>query len=80
MTQEPLYSALVLCNELYGVELDEDTFETYAMTAYNKIGNHNYKMKVAHVTPQPDKTGGWFVCIPEDLLYIEAITLPFEDA
>lgn len=80
MTQEPLYSALVLCNDLYGVELDEDTFETYAMTAYHKIGNHNYKMKVVRLTPQADPSGGWFVCAPKDLNYIEAITLPFEDA
>ena len=30
----PFYTALSQAYELYGVELDEDTFETYAMSAW----------------------------------------------
>jgi hypothetical protein len=44
MKQYPLYTALTQLYELHGLELDEDTFETYALSAYNKIGNKNYRM------------------------------------
>jgi len=36
---ENFYSAISLTRELFGIELDEDIFETYALTAWNKIGN-----------------------------------------
>ena len=39
MKKYPMYTALSQLNEFYGIELSEDTFETYALSAYNKIGN-----------------------------------------
>lgn len=65
---------------MYGVELDEDQFETYAMSAWHKIGNRIYKMYLMHATPECDPEGGWHVCLPCNADIIEAITLPFEDA
>ena len=42
MEKYKFYSALSHCYETYGVELDEDQFETYAMSAWRKIGNKDY--------------------------------------
>lgn len=80
MIKDPFYSAYPLVYELYGVEIDEDTFENLGMIAWRKIGNKDYKMKVVHMKPQHDPCGGWYVCKPCDVDQIEAITLPFEDA
>lgn len=80
MKKYPFYTALSQAYELYGIELDEDTFETYAMSAYHKIGNKNYKMYLMHAHPQCDPDGGWYVCLPCNCDTIEAVTLPFEDA
>lgn len=80
MTKYPIYAALEHAREMYGVEIDEDQFETYAMSAWNKIGNKDYRMYVTKIHPEPDVEGGWSVCKPCNLDEVEAITLPFEDA
>lgn len=80
MKKFDFYTALSQCYEMYGVELDEDTFETYAMSAWRKIGNKDYKMYLMHAHPEVDCEGGWFVCLPCNCDTVEAITLPFEDA
>ena len=77
---ENFYSALSLARELYGVELDEDTFETYALTAWNKIGNKETKLYHVKLRPECDIDGGSFVKKPCNLDEIEAITLNWEDA
>lgn len=78
--KENFYSALALANDLYGVELDEDQFETWGMVGWNKIGNKDYILKHFIGHPEPQKDGGWAICKPCDLNQIEAITLPYEDA
>lgn len=80
MKKYPFYSALSHCYEMYGVELDEDQFETYAMSAWFKIGNKDYKIYKTRMHPIEDPDGGWYVCMPCNLSSIEAITLDFEDA
>lgn len=80
MEKYKFYSALSHCYETYGVELDEDQFETYAMSAWRKIGNKDYKMYLLKANPICDNEGGWYVCLPCNCDTIEAITLPFEDA
>lgn len=76
----PMYTALTQLDEFYGIQLNEDTFETYAMSAYEKIGNKDYKMYRLKAVPECDPDGGWFVCKPCNLDSIEAITLNFESA
>lgn len=76
----PLYTALSQLYEIYGIELDEDTFETYALSAYNKIGNKQYNLHLIKVHPEKDPLGGWFITKPCDMSSIEAITLDFESA
>ncbi len=80
MTKYPFYTALTQLKDFYGIDLDEDTFETYAMSAYNKIGNKDYKMYHFKAIPEPDCDGGWYVEKPCNLSSIEAITLNFEAA
>lgn len=80
MKQYPLYTALTQLFELHGVELDEDTFETYAMSAYNKIGNKNYRMYRARLTPKRDCDGSLYIEKPCNLDSIESITLDYESA
>lgn len=75
-----MYTALTQLDELYGVQLDEDTFETYAISAYNKIGNKDYKIYRLKAYPVADPDGGWFIDKPCNLDEIEAITLNFESA
>lgn len=75
-----LYTALSQLYEFHGVELDEDTFETYALSAYKKIGNKECKLYRIRLIPEMDIEGNWFVCKPCNLDSIEAITLDYESA
>lgn len=77
---ENFYSAISLVRELYGIELDEDVFETYALTAWNKIGNKQMKLYKSKFCPIPDGDCGSYIPVPCNLDTIEAITLNFEDA
>lgn len=78
MTKYPLYTALSNLYEIYGIEMDEDTFETYAMAAWKKIGNKDYRIYRLKAFPVKDPDGGWYICKPCNLDAIEAITLNFE--
>lgn len=80
MSKFPIYAALSLANDLYGVEMDEDLFETYAMSAWKLIGNKDYRMYSTVIEPQADSEGGWSVCTPCNMDQVDSITLPFEDA
>ena len=80
MKKYPFYTALSQLSEIYGLELDEDTFETYGLSAYNKIGNKDYRMYRTRLYPQSDPDGGWYVEKPCNLDSIEAITLDYESA
>ena len=80
MKKYPFYTALSQAYELYGVELDEDTFETYAISAWQKIGNRDFKMYFFQATPQCDPEGGWYICLPCNCDTVEAVTLPCEDS
>ena len=80
MIKYPMYTALTQVSELHGLELNEDTFETYAMSAYNKIGNKDYRLYRTRLYPKADPDGGWFVEKPCNMDSIEAITLDYESA
>jgi len=57
----PFYTALSTLYDLYGVELDEDTFENFAINAYRKIGNANIVPKVIQLHPQLDCDKNWVI-------------------
>jgi hypothetical protein len=80
MKKYPMYTALTQLNELHGLVLNEDAFETYAMSAYNKIGNKDYRLYRTRLYPKADPEGGWYIEKPCNLDSIEAITLDYESA
>lgn len=73
-TKYPLYTALTQLYDMHGVELSSDLFETFALSAYNKIGNKDYRMYRIKARPQKDIDGFWFIEKPCNLHSIEAIT------
>ena len=80
MKKYPFYTALSQAFEMYGLELDDDIFETYGMSAYNKIGNKDYRMYKVRLTPKADSQGGWYIEKPCNFDSVEAITLDYESA
>ena len=80
MKKYPFYTAFTQINELYGLTLETDTFETYGMSAYNKIGNKDYRMYKVRLTPKSDPQGGWYIEKPCNFDSVEAITLDYESA
>lgn len=74
------YTAISLLQDMYGIELDEDLFETYALTAWNKIGNKQTRLYRTKLYPTCSPEGGSYVAKPCNLDRIEAITLGYEDA
>ena len=80
MKKYPFYAAIEHAREMYGLELDEDLFETYGMSAWQKIGNKDYRTYITKINPECDPEGGWSVRKPCNLDSIEAITLNFESA
>lgn len=80
MKTYPFYAALEHARDMYGLELDEDLFETYGMSAWHKIGNKQYRTYVTKIYPKCDPEGGWSADTPCNLSAIEAVTLNFESA
>ena len=79
MTHYPIYAAWQHAKDMYGLEISQDTFETYAMSAFLKIGNKECRLYRTKIHPKPDCEGGWVATKPCNLDTIEAITTGFED-
>lgn len=79
MTHYPIYAAWQHAKDMYGLEISQDTFETYAMSAFLKIGNKECRLYRTKIHPKPDDEGGWSAAKPCNLDTIEAITTGFED-
>lgn len=79
MQKYPFYSALSLANDLFGVEMSENQFETWGIVAYQKIGNKESLLKKVTLPVQKDN-GKFFIVKPCDLSAVEMITIDMEDA
>lgn len=79
MKKYPIYAALAHAKDMYGLELSQETFEVYAMSAFLKIGNKDCRLYRTKIYPQPDPDGGWYAEVPCNFDAVEAITLNFED-
>lgn len=79
MEKFPFYTALTLANDLYGLELSTDQFETWGIIAYKKIGNKESILKKISL-PVIHKNTHWYVEKPCDISAIEMITIDMEDA
>lgn len=72
-------TAYTQAREMYGLELNPDEFETIGLIAWERIGNKDYKLYRYTSEPCQDECGNWFVKIPCNADFIEAVTTDYED-
>lgn len=73
------YTAYSHLYDVYGLEINEDMFETLGMIAWNKIGNKQSRIYQIQLIPEADQYSGWTVCLPCNVDEIEAVTANYED-
>lgn len=73
------YTAYSHLYDVYGVELNEDTFETLGMFAWNKIGNKQSRIYQIQLVPEVDAYSGWYISLPCNVDTVEAVTANYED-
>lgn len=78
-TSYPFYSAYSHLTEVYGIEIDDDLFETYAMSAWNYIGNLHSRFYKTKIFPHLTEDGLFKARIPCNAYVIESITTNYED-
>lgn len=80
ITNYPFYAALTHLEDLYGVQMGDDDFESVAYTAWQHIGNRECRTYRAELFPFLDKeTGKYAAQVPCNCTIIEAITAFYED-
>lgn len=75
----PFYTAFTQAFELYGLELQPDEFETMGVTAWERIGNKQYKLYKMSAEPESIGNCEWKVDLPCNADIIEAVTRDGED-
>lgn len=73
------YTAYSHLYDVYGVEINEDLFETLGMLAWNKIGNKQSRIYKVQLVPESDMYGGWYIELPCNVDTVEAVTANYED-
>lgn len=76
MNYNDFHYGLSLCSTLYGVELNEDTYEEIAITGWNLIGNKRTRLYRYHAVVSNCDDG---VELPCNVDEIEAVTTCFEE-
>lgn len=79
VTNYPFYTAYTHLMDVYGIDMPEDLFETYAMIAWHYIGNKDCRYYRTKIYPKPNGEGQWEAKIPCNAVLIEAITTNSED-
>jgi hypothetical protein len=79
MKQYPFKSVYPHAKEFYGIELSPDSFENIAIVAWDKIGNYRYRLYHLQTEPIKDSAGAWYVDLPCNVDFIEAVTANYED-
>lgn len=72
-------TAYTQARELYGLTLTPDEFETLGMIAWDKIGNKKMRFYKYEAIPIQDSNSAWFVDLPCNVEWIEAVTADYED-
>lgn len=75
----PFQTAYTQALELYGIELDIDSFETVAMVAWGKIGNKQNRLYRIAVEPEKLDHQQWKIDLPCNADIIESVTSNKED-
>ena len=73
------FTAYPYINDIFGIELSEDSFENMAYVAWSKIGNRDSRMYKAILHPEKDSEYGWKVELPCNADIIESVTGSYED-
>lgn len=79
MSQFPFKTAYTQAQELYGLELNPDEFETLGVIAWDHIGNKNHKLYKYQMEPSINQLGEWYIDLPCNVDLIEAVTADYED-
>jgi len=79
MKEYSFNTAYTQTKELYGVTLFPDEFETIALIAWDRIGNKRFRWYKFQETPLQTSSGAWYVDLPCNADYIEAVTADYED-
>ena len=80
MKSYPFKTAYTQARELYGLELNPDEFESIGLIGWDKIGNKQVRLyKYVIVKPDVDDDGNYYIDLPCNCDYIEAVTADYED-
>lgn len=79
MNQYPFKTAYTQARELYALELNPDEFESMGITAWDRIGNRQYKLYLYKIEPSQDELENWYIDLPCNVDQIEAVTADYED-
>lgn len=79
MKEYPFKTAYTQIRELYGITLFPDEFENIGLIAWDKIGNKRFRWYKFQVEPTQTEAGAWYVDLPCNVDYIEAVTADYED-
>lgn len=79
MTRFPFKTAYTQAREFYGLELNPDEFENIGITAWGLIGNKEFRLYKFTTVPLQDDSGAYFIDLPCNCDYIEAVTKDYED-
>lgn len=79
MKSYPFKTAYSQIRELYGLELNPDEFESLGILAWDKIGNKQFKWYKYQVEPTQVRENNWYIDLPCNCDYIEAVTADYED-
>lgn len=75
----PFYTALSHADEMYGVDMSPDEFESTAIIAWERIGNKQYSLFKMSATPKLIGDCVWSIELPCNVDVIEAVTRDNED-
>lgn len=79
MKYYPFNTAYNQAQELYGIQLNPDEFETLGIIAWDKIGNKQFRWYVYEAEPTQSSTGEYYIDLPCNCDIIEAVTTDYED-
>ena len=79
MKTYPFNAAYSHAREFYGVELNPDEFESMGLIAWERIGNRQLKWYKFQVEPTEDSSGEYYIDLPCNVDFIEAVTANYED-
>ena len=72
-------TAYTQARELYGLELNPDEFESLGLTAWDRIGNKEYRLYKYRAVPLKTELNEFYVDLPCNVDIIEAVTADYED-